>query len=518
MNTIFLVEDEMLELTLLKEHMDWTGMDVCVIGTARNGRRAWEQIQTLQPDIILTDVRMPIMDGIQLGALVQERYPWIQVVYLSGHDEFSYVKSALESGAVGYLLKPVDPNELAAVMNRAKTEAAKVNLVRKSKQLWIDRHMELLLKTTEDSDVEQSWQELTASDSSVSRQLYVTALICPDPDRVRGQDPDSLEMVRILHKELEAGGLEGAVASPGPGEWAFAVASGSPAETMQFWERVAGAIHDGLGVTVTIGICEREGILRELPRMAAEARKAAGERFYLGASRIIQASGVVDPSPDPGPDSEILEMHREVLRLMTLQQLPEAGIPLDEYYRRMADTRVPREIVLSHSRELLQELSGELTKYAEWKERGHGHLPEWTAVLEECGTMEEIRLFLTGLVERITAFMAEKQQDRQSQLVRQVTAILESEYGEVLTIDELAGRVYLSPNYLRALFKEKMGCTIHDYLTKVRLERALEMLRDRGLKIQDVSKRVGYDNTSYFCSIFYKTQGVTPNEYRKKYL
>ena len=84
--------------------------------------------------------------------------------------------------------------------------------------------------------------------------------------------------------------------------------------------------------------------------------------------------------------------------------------------------------------------------------------------------------------------------------------------------DYLAGKVYLSPNYLRVLFKEKMGCTVHEYLTKARLTRALELLSDKTLKIHDVSRQVGYDNTSYFCSFFYKTQGVTPNEYRKKFL
>ncbi|MBW7453546.1 response regulator, partial [Paenibacillus sepulcri] len=118
MLTIFLVDDETIELDLMENHIDWASMGIQVVGTARNGRKAWEQIQRLQPDIVLTDVRMPVMDGLRLAALIQEKLGWIQLVFLSGHDEFTYVKSAIESGAVGYLLKPIDRKELFAVMDR----------------------------------------------------------------------------------------------------------------------------------------------------------------------------------------------------------------------------------------------------------------------------------------------------------------------------------------------------------------------------------------------------------------
>ena len=123
-------------------------------------------------------------------------------------------------------------------------------------------------------------------------------------------------------------------------------------------------------------------------------------------------------------------------------------------------------------------------------------------------------LELTG---RLCSQLGDRQQDRHMQLVRQVRDIIDREYHDSLTIDYLA-KVYLSPNYLRVLFKEKTGCTVHEYLTRIRLGKSLELLRDKSLKIHDVARKVGYDNTSYFCSFFYKTQGVTPNEYRKKFL
>ncbi|MCL6459933.1 MAG: response regulator, partial [Gorillibacterium sp.] len=103
MYSIFLVDDEQLELEMMQDYIRWEEMDIFVVGTAVNGKDALEKIKVIQPDIILTDVQMPIMNGIDLAKQVSEQYDWMQIVFLTGHDEFDYVKSALNVGAVGYL-------------------------------------------------------------------------------------------------------------------------------------------------------------------------------------------------------------------------------------------------------------------------------------------------------------------------------------------------------------------------------------------------------------------------------
>ncbi|MBW7457630.1 AraC family transcriptional regulator, partial [Paenibacillus sepulcri] len=174
--------------------------------------------------------------------------------------------------------------------------------------------------------------------------------------------------------------------------------------------------------------------------------------------------------------------------------------------------------VLRAAAALLDKIAWELAKYGAAAGLEVGDLNSWNQRVRNMDTINGIKEFIQGLTGRISGYLADRQQDRHALLVQKVVHVIETEYFESLTIEYLAGKVYLSPNYLRVLFKEKKGCTIHEYLTRIRLQKAVELLGDKTLRIHDVARKVGYDNTSYFCSFFYKTQGVTPNEYRKKFL
>lgn len=135
MYSIFLVDDEELELEMMRDFIRWEDMGIYVAGVGINGKDAQEKIHAIQPDIVLTDVQMPLMDGLELAKWVSEYYDWMQIVFLTGHDEFNYVKSALHVGAVGYLLKPLDLEEITGVMGRVKQKCEEVRLKYKSIQM-----------------------------------------------------------------------------------------------------------------------------------------------------------------------------------------------------------------------------------------------------------------------------------------------------------------------------------------------------------------------------------------------
>ena len=117
---ILLVDDEPLELQALREHVDWEGLGIGRVDTAKNGRAAYEKILEQEPDIVITDVSMPVMDGITLAAKIHELNQRIKVIFLSGYDDFSYVQSALQLGASDYLLKPFTPEDIAKVIRKVK--------------------------------------------------------------------------------------------------------------------------------------------------------------------------------------------------------------------------------------------------------------------------------------------------------------------------------------------------------------------------------------------------------------
>lgn len=129
---VFLVDDEEMGLEMMRDYIRWEEMGIYVVGTASNGREALEKIEAFQPDIILTDVQMPIMNGIELAKKIHECYDQMQIMFLTGHDEFHYVKSALNVGAVGYLLKPLDLTEIESVIEKVKARCEEVQMKQRS--------------------------------------------------------------------------------------------------------------------------------------------------------------------------------------------------------------------------------------------------------------------------------------------------------------------------------------------------------------------------------------------------
>jgi Response regulator containing CheY-like receiver domain and AraC-type DNA-binding domain len=513
MYSLFLVEDEALELEMLERHIPWAEMDFRVVGSARNGRRAWEQIRQLVPDVVLTDVRMPIMDGLRLATMIRERFDGMKVVFLSGHDEFAYVKSAIESGAAGYLLKPVDTRELTAVMAKVKEEVDKAKLLSRASRLWEDAQWEKTVLGRDESERERALAELVKIHPSFGESLFESGIIVLDRSG-EAQPAEHEPFKALLRDALDACGAEGMAACTGPDEWFVAVCATGVPDDDSLWHRLLDQVKTAWGSTATVGLCGRKLPLSEAPAMLREARRAVEERFYLGSGRIYRASGTAQP-PTEGSWEETLAAFSAMIRP---DRLKEALEHADSTFDRMAHCRVPRNALVARLTASLRELHDELAKYDDWKTRGAGVADEWESIVSRLGTLEDIKRHLTGLLRAADDFLMEKQKDRHERIVQEVVDILETQYMEALSVEYLAGKVYLSPNYLRWLFKEKKGCTVHEYLTRVRMNKALELLGDRSLKIKDVAGRVGYDNTSYFCSIFSRTLGVTPNEYRNKYL
>ncbi|WP_219835458.1 response regulator [Paenibacillus sp. R14(2021)] len=523
MLTIFLVEDETIELNLMVNHMNWADMGIEVIGSAKNGKKAWEQIQVLQPDIVLSDVRMPFMDGLQLASLIQERYDWIKVVFLSGHDEFTYVKSALHTGAVGYLLKPIDRRELSAVMAKVKAEVEKAKLLRRSKEMLIENQVETLLTAEDGGSREQAWLELTGMYPAYTDLKFVIALINLDGYAARrAVDPqagqEAVRITSLLKELLEVRRVEGTVIRLQEQEWLLALPCAAEGDGYAFlWEETARTVELASALTATIGVCDKANTLQEGRSMYETARRAVRERFLLGPGHVVLASKLRDRLDLELSGEERAQSGR--LDRLDLSDREGAGEAVRHYYDVMIRLRAAEAHVRQGTGELLRAIDTEYAKYEDRAGlRAVGERSDWQKAVERAESIGEIRDITLDMVNRICIHIESRQQDHHMLLVQQVMDIIDNEYFDSLTIDYLAGKVYLSPNYLRVLFKEKKGCTIHEYLTAIRLNKSLELLRDRTLKIHEVARKVGYDNTSYFCSFFYKTQGVTPNEYRKKFL
>ncbi|MEK3942293.1 MULTISPECIES: response regulator [Paenibacillus] len=511
MYSIFLVDDEEMGLEMMRDYIRWEEMGIYVVGTASNGREALEKIEAFQPDIILTDVQMPIMNGIELAKKIHECYDQMQIMFLTGHDEFHYVKSALNVGAVGYLLKPLDLTEIESVIEKVKARCEEVQMKQRSMEA---AKTKILKELSFEKNAEQA-AELANNFNRLTRlpesNRYTMALFSIDPKEAEGEQ-QSLEecmsrLISYLDHFFKAKNIEVVFVPYKDGETGvFMEATQQPG--YYAWEDLAVAIRSALDFTVTAAVGAQAAELALVHNLYKQTRVILNERFYKGTGLIIHAEAISNQF-----DSEHMPPFERKEWFEAIHQLDfeQAAQKLHQYFVGLATLRIKKKIICDWAIDLVDELLEQL----------HQSVPEGFKRAElyhsiyNALTLHEIEDLILGTAGDAVSMLGERLMDKNTKLVHKVRTVIEQNYDQPITINSLSDQVYLSPNYLRSIFKDKTGITIHDYLTRIRLDKAKELLADGSLKIQDIAQRVGYESTSYFISLFLKNLGVTPNEYRK---
>ncbi|WP_019635822.1 response regulator [Paenibacillus fonticola] len=511
MYSIFLVDDEELELEMMRDYIRWEEMGIYVAGTAVNGRDAVEKIEVIQPDIVLTDVQMPIMNGIDLAKQINARYDWIQLVFLTGHDAFDYVKSALNVGAVGYLLKPLDLSEIITVIEKVKQRCEEVRMKNRSIQVTKSNIFKQLMHEQN----EERLGNLVSSFCKLARhkevQRYVLTLISIDMKSGAGNHPSMEEGMARLQSFMEQffmeKKLEATLVPYKEGE--ISVFMDAAQQLGHYaWEDMIQAVRDSLQLTITVAVSEQDDDLFHTRDMFERAKNILAEQFYVGSGGIIYAKHV---QRQFGSEQAPPFAKKQWLEAINQLELEDAVQQLRDYFANLIALRTGKKHICDWAIEIIDDLL----------EHIHEPLPEGYKKAElyhtiyNCHTVHDIEAFIVDAVKQATKLLSERFLDKNAKLVHQVRTYIDQAYHQPITINSLSDQVYLSPNYLRSIFKDKTGMTIHDYLTKIRLDKAKALLVDGSLKVQDIAQMVGYESTSYFISLFLKSQGVTPNEYRK---
>lgn len=514
MYSIFLVDDEELELEMMRDYIRWEEMGLYVAGTAVNGRDAVEKIEMIQPDIVLTDVQMPFMNGLDLSKHIREQYDWIQLVFLTGHDEFNYVKSALNVGAVGYLLKPLDLSEIVSVIEKVKLRCEEVRMKNRSIRVTKSNILKELIYEKNEERI----ANLAGSFRKLSRQSeerrYSLALLHIDSTSAADQhsslEDSSNQLAEFIEKWFMDKKMEADIVTFKEGELGVFMNTGHMPGHYA-WEDVAEMIKESFDFIVTMAISDQD---EELPRVQAlyeQARIILEELFYVGRGNLIYAKDVQVQwgSHQAPPFSE-----KEWFEVINQHDLDQAARLLREHLTRLVTLRISKNKVCDEAigliEHLLEQIHEPISESYKRAELYHS--------IYQCQTIFDIETMILAAARRAVHSIQQRFVDKNAKLVYQVRTVIDQNFHQPITINSLSDQVYLSPNYLRSIFKEKMGITIHDYLTKIRLDKAREFLADDSLKVQDIAQKVGYESTSYFISLFLKSQGVTPNEYRKNLL
>lgn len=528
----FIVDDDAATRDGLKNYFNWAKYDVEIIGDAPDGDVAYDQILELRPDILVSDVKMPRMDGTVLLQKLSAAGLRIAVLFISGYSEVALVKSAIRFGAQDYILKPLDLSELEAAVSRMvgrlRDDSAKAEQLsrmeaqlRRSMPLLRDRYFLGLLKNGAASFEEiQADVEFLGLEVAPAGEMNAFVLTL---DEYGGYFDPAAERekylcgfaVQNIAAELIGRNYHGYVAQEEKRELVGLI-RGQKLELEELLEFYAGmrrTLAEALGVVASIGVGTVVRSLPELPSSYQVASENAKDRFLRGSGVYAAQDGRQRKKADMLLAYQYLNSLQPDLATCQDPARVDAFVE-DIFGRLLAVEDIGEEDIKNFCFHVVSKLHTLLTDQDSASSGDFKKQNEAINSVFRQNTLEGLKRCLTQYFHEIVHSFQEHQAEAYASTVVMVKRALQEDYARQWTLDELACRVNVSKAYMCTLFKQNTGQTIMDYLAKTRVYKAAGLLRNPHIKINEVGDLVGYADPGYFTRIFKKYFGISPSQYR----
>ncbi len=519
--SVLLVDDEPIDLEWLRRRVAaHPRLKEDKVFTATSGFAALKLMEQQKIDILLSDIRMPIMTGMEFARRAKELLPGLAVVFISGHQDFAYAREAIEMSAYGYLLKPVDDGEL-----NAKLDELIVRILGELEQhrLLSDKlslvHQELLLRWLR-SDASGQTEPLIRDLLDPLLAGGATAAVIEIDDvswRMKELvEEDRRERKRAMDRwlrDFSAGRRLGTLLPDH--DCRFVLLSGLAKEQLPSrLQPLIDEFHGEFGYTLTIGIGMHASGLGQLQDSFRQALAALSIKWILGKNRIIEDASEWSPKTCMSPNLE--DKVDQMLQAMLDYDLVVVDDCLQELFggaSPLASKSDLYDLIIRITSKLhadLLQMNENLYEILGW-DQAH------SSVLFQFETMQDIVSWLRRRFFELSELLYLKKQRQKRKLIDNITGYVEERLNGKVTLNEVAAHFNFTPNYLGQLFKQETGTLFSDYLIQLRMKRACELLLDPSLKIYEIAERIGYKNIIYFNRQFKETMQMSPGDYRKKH-
>ncbi|MEK3724278.1 response regulator [Paenibacillus sp. FSL H8-0034] len=532
---VVLVDDEPIILRSLKVALPWEEMQMQIVGEAANGEQGLQLIQAHKPDIVISDIRMPVMDGISMMKEALHQQPSLVFVLLSGYGEFEYAREALRYGASDYLLKPVDHEELETVMREARSRLEQ-EAERQSEKDYLTRSAQALSSLLRERLI-SSMLEGNSKPYNPTYWLQGWDLEHPYVMLVVGFD-DTLEVNRWSQEDRrlwffavgnvlsEYGGKRGAltVFPFRSGEWVLLLQNSNMQETEQTAGEIITLVKICTKLSCSVGISRQHSGLDALFACYRSAQQALLARFTGGRERVYVDADTTAASAwlqEAEAEGAFADRSASAALLYWEQRLTEAvagfdrsriSMLLEELINELRNKSKGQEDAAAMMIELVVGISRRLSDLSEEPLMS---IKELISHIPLCGTLDELELLLKqSLLEHTGRTLRVSAREDEVRTIQKAIEYISGRFHHDLSIDEVSEFIGLSCSHFCVLFKKESGVTFLEYVTKLRIERACSILRNTDVKVYQIAPLVGYQDAKYFTQVFRKMIGMTPSEYR----
>ncbi len=520
---LLLVDDEEEVRRSIVNKLDWPSLGFELVGEAANGEEALEMCETLAPDVIMTDIQMPFMDGLTLCRQAKQLLPGVKTAIFSGFDEFDYAKEAIKLEVEEYILKPIDAAELQAVFRRIK-DALDSEVANRRDVARLRRYYEQSLPVMRQqllSDLLEGHIDLARIDTllqeydmDLSAECYCTAVI-----RFEQDNPEAT---------LYTYSLQDIVADTFAGEYSYRLLPSferlallfllpADADILTVAERLNSLFLPAkklLGLRLSIGLGRVYKAREEITQSYSEALGAIEYQGLVGSGQCIYI-GDVKPAT---VEADVWDLRHidEVMRQIKIGRKEDLQAAFDALRQHARTGQMGRGQQQMLQLGMITELLKVIKDYqldAQAEELSN-HLLERS--IHPAQDTEEALHWLQESCEELRRLLSRQRGATTKKIVETAKQYIEANFADNdLSVDTLCGILNVSPAYFSSLFKKETGESFVAYLTRLRMEKALEYLGATDEKTYLIAEQVGYSDPNYFSYVFKRNYGVSPSKYRQ---
>lgn len=523
---VLLVDDEEEVMNVIEHKIDWEHLGFEVIGKAQNGVKALEVAEKTQPDVVITDIKMPYMDGLELARRLKEDNPSVRIMILTGFDEFEYAKEAVHLEVEEYVLKPVNSNELSDCMMRLKQNLDKERDEKLNVQKLQQYYMESLelLQTNffcsliegrvEDGEVDKY---MDAYQITVNGPYYCSVVFHVSESRVpEGMAPLLLTM--SLQREASEKFKD---------RWkckAFTYLSNVVMLVELPSEESISQLTDDcdwfcrwadrfLGAVVTAGIGKACNDFHGINLSYEGAREAISYRVIYGTGRSINIGDIAPKGQELSMQLEDIQMNDlfKAIHLGVREDIERAVVTMVKRLREMAKT-------VNQYNFATMEIVGHLYRFCGNNYlQFENHIGDIKNPYEAVPQMDDQTL--TNWIIHVALSISEELKNARTTslryLITEAKNMVRDNYADPdLSLDMVCSKVGVSNSYFSSVFKKEVGQSFITYLTDYRMERALHLILETSEKSYEIAEHVGYVDANYFSYVFKRKFGMSPSKYR----
>lgn len=529
MYKVFLVEDEFVIREGIKKKIDWEGNGYEFCGEASDGELAFPMIQKLHPDIVITDIKMPFMDGLELSTLIKNEMPDIEIIIISGLTEFEYAKKAISIGVAEFLSKPINSEELLIEINKVSER-----LDEKRKEQELRQKYKREMEENYQESRRQLFQNLVTGDKGTTTILEQAreaginlSALCYNVVLFKMWSSEKGEQEYSRTKEnlgcniqkycldnsyiLFDRGLEG---------YAIILKADSELEMDEIQANIVGEITAMLSKYSNMrffgGIGSKVNRLSELPASFDNASHAFARRYMTEENLFAEYDNRMAVQSDEEFDITKINSKKvdrsEILKYLKLAEPTEAVYFVEEYINEFDESAIGSTLFRQY---IAMDVYFCTTDFVENLGIEKSVIPALDVTGKGLQSIEGTKKYLSEILAKAASLREQAASDKYSDVVEEVIKYVEEHYSdEELSLNEVASVVNLSPNHLSTIFSQKTGNTFIKHLTDYRMNKAKELLKCTNKKSSVISFEVGYKDSHYFSFLFKKTQGMTPTQFR----